>query len=262
VPELPDVEIARRYLASHAAGRRIDRVVVPDPGIVRNATPRVVGAALRHRALLEPERVGKWLVGRTDGPVLLLHFGMTGELRSSSDEPARHRWDRLILELDDGTELRYRNQRRLGGVWLARDPEEAEGILGRLGPDALAVNRRDLLERLSVRRGGVKAALLDQAFLAGIGNLLADEILWRARLHPRRRLETLSPTERSRLARSLRTVVRDWVERYDEIPDDPAGLLFVRGGADATCPRCRTVLERTTAGGRTTWFCPSCQPAE
>ena len=260
MPELPDVEMARRYLARHAAGRRIKRVLVPDPGIVRNAGPRALAAALRGRPVVEPERIGKWLGCWTDGPGLLLHFGMTGELRSSSEDPARHRWDRLILTFDDGTELRYRNLRRLGGVWLARNRDEAAAVLGRLGPDALAVGTDELVERLSRRRGGLKAALLDQTFLAGVGNLLADEILWRARLHPRRRIETLERAERSRLARALGSVVREWVERYDDVMDDRARLISVRGEAGAECPRCRTALERTTAVGRTTWFCPSCQP--
>ncbi|HEX6330329.1 MAG TPA: DNA-formamidopyrimidine glycosylase family protein [Actinomycetota bacterium] len=261
MPELPDVESARRSLARHAEGRRVARVVIPDREIVRNADARTVDDALRGRPILSPERIGKWLLCWTDEPGLLLHFGMTGELRSSTDEPARHRWDRLILELDDGTEIRYRNMRRLGGVWLARTRGEAAEIVGHLGPDALGIDRDELLERLSRRRGGVKAALLDQMFLAGVGNLLADEILWRARLHPRRRIETLDPAERSRLARALRSVVRDWVERYEDVPGLRSWLVGVRGDPGATCPRCRTVLERVTAGGRTSWFCPSCQPA-
>ncbi|HSJ49838.1 MAG TPA: DNA-formamidopyrimidine glycosylase family protein [Actinomycetota bacterium] len=261
MPELPDVEAARRYLARHGEGRRILRVVVPDAGIVRNAGPRAVAAMLRGRPIARPERIGKWLLCWTDGPGLLLHFGMTGELRSSTEEPARHRWDRLILGLDDGTEIRYRNMRRLGGVWLAPSRSAADTIVGHLGPDALEVEGDVLRERLRRRKGGVKAALLDQSFLAGVGNLLADEILWRARLHPRHRVEALDRAERERLVRAVRSVVRAWVDRYDDVPKLRSWLIGVRDEPEATCPRCGTPLERVTAGGRTSRFCPSCQPA-
>src|SRR5205807_1111975 len=125
----------------------------------------------------EPNRHGKWLACPTDGPSLLLHFGMTGDLVWSRDEPDRHRWDRLILVFDDG-ELRYRNMRKLGGAWLAPSPAKANAILGGLGPDALALTQREFLERLRRRRGGTKSALMDQRFIAGVGNIIADETLW------------------------------------------------------------------------------------
>src|SRR5205807_10469957 len=158
---------------------------------MRNAAPRQLDRALRGRRFEEPERLGKWMVAWTDGPALLLHFGMTGDLIWSDDEPERHRHDRVIIELGGGQELRYRNMRKLGGAWLAHDRREADAILGPLGPDALAVSRKEFLQRLERRRGGVKAALMDQTFVAGVGNLVADEVLWQARLHPRRPIESL-----------------------------------------------------------------------
>ena len=124
---------------------------------------------------------------------------MTGDLVWSGQEPERHRHDRLVLELNGGEELRYRNMRKLGGVWLAHDADEVGRVLGPLGPDALDLTRRRFLELLARRRGGVKAALMDQTLLAGVGNLIADEALWQARIHPRRRVETLSDDERERL---------------------------------------------------------------
>jgi formamidopyrimidine-DNA glycosylase len=261
MPELPDVEAERRYFARHAAGRRVGRVVVADPVVVRNAAAGALDDALRGRVFGEPGRLGKWLLCWTDGPGLLLHFGMTGELVSAADERERHRWDRVIVELADGTEIRYRNMRKLGGVWLAHDDGEATAILGHLGPDALTIARPAFLARLGRRRGGVKAALLDQRFVAGVGNLVADEVLWQARLHPRRRIETLTADDRVRLSRVLRSVVKEWVERYEAVPRKRSWLYPVRGVPDAACPRCRTRLERIVAAGRTTWLCPSCQPA-
>src|SRR5437867_4199758 len=144
MPELPDVEHYRRFFDVHAAGKTV-RAVWSDPTIVRNATPRSLAAALQGRRFDHPERHGKWLVAWTDGPALLLHFGMTGELVWSGDEPHRHRWDRMALRFEEGGELRYRNMRKLGGVWLAHDRPEAARVLGTLGPDALAIGRRQFV---------------------------------------------------------------------------------------------------------------------
>ncbi len=258
MPELPDVEHYRRFFAQHATGKTVARVGYADPTIVRNTTPRSLAAALRARRFDEPNRHGKWLIAWTDGPALLLHFGMTGELVWSGDEPQRHRHDRLILEFVEGGELRYRNMRKLGGVWLAHDRVDVDSILGPLGPDALGLTTRRALGLLSGRRGGVKAALMDQTLLAGVGNILADEILWQARMHPRRTLDSLSQGERSALVSSLRRVVRQSIE-YDYIPRRRSWLSHVRGQRDAACPRCGTPLARAVVAGRTTYFCPNCQ---
>jgi formamidopyrimidine-DNA glycosylase len=257
VPELPDVEHAREILARHATGRRIERVVTTDAGILRNASPEDLDAALRRHRFEEPERHGKWLLAWTTGPALLIHFGMTGELIAAGGPDGRHRHDRVIVELDRG-ELRYRNLRKLGGVWLAHDREQAASILGPLGPDALALDRRRFRDLLTRRRGRVKAALMDQRFLAGIGNLLADEALWRAGIHPARRIEDLGPEERERLFEAIRDVVRTSVDRFDRLPS--GWLIHVRGRPEAACPRCDTPLGRTVVAGRTTYFCPKHQP--
>jgi formamidopyrimidine-DNA glycosylase len=257
VPELPDVEHFRRFLARHAVGARILRVVTTDPGILRNVSAETIDRALRGHRFEEPERHGKWLVTGTTGPSLLVHFGMTGGFRWSAEPVGRHRHDRVIVETDRG-ELRYRNMRKLGGLWLAHDETEVGRILAALGPDALAVDPRGFHEALGRRRGMIKAVLMNQSAVAGVGNLAADEALWQARLHPARRLEDLDDQERRRLERSVRRVLRTWVDRFEDLP---AGwLLRVRGQRDARCPRCRTPLARTVVGGRTTYFCPSCQP--
>ncbi|HEX2068642.1 MAG TPA: DNA-formamidopyrimidine glycosylase family protein [Actinomycetota bacterium] len=261
MPELADVEYFRQFFSRHAAGKQVAGVWV-DPTILRNATPEILEAALRGRRFEEPERLGKWLICRTDGPVLLLHFGMTGDLIWSEEEPARHRHDRLIIEFVEGGELRYRNMRKLGGVWIVHDDDEQAGLLQALGPDALSVGRLEFLARLGRRRGGLKAALMDQTFLAGVGNILADEILWQARLHPKTSIEDLSEQQRRDLHTAMRRVLREAVEKYDYISRKRSWLSNVRGLRDAACPRCGTRLERTVAGGRTTYFCPACQPAE
>ena len=259
MPELADVEHFRQSFSRHASGKRVAGVWA-DPTILRNTTPRILETSLRHRRFHEPNRLGKWLICPTDGPVLLLHFGMTGDLISSEHQASRHRHDRLIVEFVGGGEIRYRNTRKLGGVWLVRDGDEQAELLGALGPDALSVSRTQFAARLARRRGALKAALMDQSFLAGIGNILADEILWQARLHPKTQIAQLSEHERKALQTTTRRVLHQAVQGYDYVPRRRTWLSHVRGLPDAACPRCRTRLERTVAAGRTTYFCPSCQP--
>lgn len=253
VPELPDVEQFRRAFARHATGRSIGEVVVTDAGILRDVTAEELDRMLRGRRFGEPERRGKWLIAWTDGPTPLIHFGMTGDVAWGPSSTGRHPHDRVIFVLDRG-EVRYRNMRKFGGLWLAREASDVDVLLGHLGPDALTVGRREFLQRLERRRGGVKAALMDQTFIAGAGNLLADEILWTARIHPSRPIDELSTDERSRLYRSLRAVIDGWVDREGE-----TRWTRVRGRPGARCPRCRHELARTIVGGRRTYFCPTCQ---
>jgi formamidopyrimidine-DNA glycosylase len=258
VPELPDVEGFRRTMARHATGKTITNIVVPDTEIVRNASPAVVAGTLRRRTLEKAERHGKWLIARADGPALLFHFGMTGDLIWGENARDRHPHDRAIMVFGDG-ELRYRNMRRFGGLWLARDDAEREELLGGLGPDALRVSRARFLERLGARRGRLKPALMDQTVVAGPGNLVVDETLWSARLSPLRTIASLTDDERTRLFNAMHDVLKK-SSRRGYIPEEPGWLITVRGNPGASCPRCGTTLRRMTVGGRTTYWCPRCQP--
>lgn len=262
MPELPDVEGFRRVLADHGRGRRIERVRVLDAGVLRGITARRFSRALAGRRFAEPDRVGKWLLARTDGPTVLLHFGMTGRLvwqpGDGGGREARHRHDRVIFELDDG-ELRYRDMRKLQGLRLADDGAAVTHLLAACGPDALAVTRRDLARTLGGSRRQLKALLLDQGVIAGLGNLTVDEILWRAGLNPSRRAGTVSAEENVRLHRALRQVLRASV-RVGRVPDRRSWLTGARDRPDARCPRCETRLCRGRRAGRTTVWCPRCQP--
>jgi formamidopyrimidine-DNA glycosylase len=256
MPELPDVEGYRRFFERHAAGKEI-RSISACRDILRNATPQALGRALRGRRFAEPVRHGKWLMCPTGGPILVLHFGMTGDLIWSGDEPDRHRHDRLFIELSGG-ELRYRNMRKLGGVWLAHDDHEADDIVGPIGPDAYAVSQRDFLRSLNGRRGSVKATLMNQRFMAGLGNLTVDEALWQARIAPKRSIGSLSVGDRNLLYRKVRKVLRDSIT-VGRVPAKRTWLTGARGGSEPSCPRCRRRLRRTTVGGRTTYWCGTCQ---
>ena len=257
MPELPDVEGFKRYWARHASGQRVKEVRVPNPAIVRNTSPSAVARALKGRRLERPSRHGKWMFAPAGGPILLLHFGMTGGLVWSRDESGRHHHDRLILVLDGG-EIRYRNMRMLGGAWLARDASQLERITGELGPDAATAGRPALEKLLADRRGGIKAALMNQRLIAGIGNELSDEILWQARIHPSAQVQGLGRRRLGALHRAMTEVIAE-SNRHGHIPRLDGWIASQRGVHDARCPRCRSRLRRTTIAGRTSYWCPRCQ---
>lgn len=257
MPELHDVEHFRRLFQEHAAGKRLVGLTVVDPGLLRDVTAGELERALVGRTFATPARHGKWLIAPTEGgPVLLLHFGMTGELLWAPSDGAPERHDRVLFRFDHGV-LRFRNVRRFGRVRLVRDEAELCAFLSAFGPDALGITRREFHARLFGRRGALKATLLDQEFLAGIGNVIADEALWQARLHPLVRVDALTGTERDRLFEALQRVLRQWVAHYGQ--DLSRWLTHVRGRPDATCPRCGRPIARVRVAGRTTYLCERCQ---
>ncbi|MGK5532510.1 Fpg/Nei family DNA glycosylase [Streptomyces sp. URMC 129] len=258
MPELPDVEGFRRILAEHGRGRRIDGVEVADPGVLRGVTVPRLRRALTGRRLAEPERHGKWLLARTDGPSFLLHFGMTGRLVPAAPGDPPHPHDRVTFTLEGERRLRYRDQRKLQGLRLATSDADLDEVLGGQGPDALTVDRAALDRLLEGRRARVKAVLIDQSVLAGLGNLLGDEILWRARVDPARPARDLDTGERDRLADALRGVLRDAV-RAGCVPARPSWLTGHRDAPDPVCPRCGGPLSRDRIAGRSTTWCPHCQ---
>jgi formamidopyrimidine-DNA glycosylase len=257
MPELPDVEGFRRVLAGHAVGRRIERVDVHDPGILRGVTANQLDSSLRGRQFAEPARHGKWLIAPTGGPAVLMHFGMTGNLRWTDRDAPGERFDRVSFVTGAG-ELRYGDMRKLQGITLAQDDSEVYRLLGPLGPDALGVRSAEFARLLQERRGATKAALIDQRMIAGLGNLLVDEILWRARIHPLRLARSLTAQEVRALHTQMRQVLRASVSA-GSIPARPSWLTGVRDQQTPHCPRCGTALRRTRVGGRTTIWCPQCQ---
>ncbi|MFG3719550.1 Fpg/Nei family DNA glycosylase [Streptomyces massasporeus] len=259
MPELPDVEGFRQVLESCAKGRLIRRVDVRDEGVLHGVDARRLREALEGRRFGTPERHGKWLLARTGGPTLALHFGMTGRLVCGHAEDRVEPHDRVLFTLGGGRQLRFRDQRKLQGLWLAHDESDVEALLRRQGPDALEVDRARFEEVLSSRRGHLKTALTDQSVLAGLGNLLADEILWRARLRPDRGARDLSREDHRRLYDAMRRTVRSSVTAGCVPPRD-SWLTGHRDDRDPRCPRCGTELRRSRMGGRGTVWCPRCQP--
>jgi formamidopyrimidine-DNA glycosylase len=256
VPELPEVELYSR-LARGALGRTVTSVSAPDPWFIKGgADGPTLGAALVGRRLTAAHRIGKLMLVDVDGgPTLGIRFGMTGTLvvdgREGIDRlayaPRRNdpKWERFSLGFDDGGSLVVRDPRRLGGVML--DPD-----LSGLGPDAASVSASALADALRGSKAPLKARLLDQSRVAGIGNLMADEMLWRSGLSPLRPAGSLSTTEVRRLKRHLDRTIDDLLERGGSHRGD----LMEERRPDGRCPRDGSELTRSTVGGRTSWWCP------
>jgi formamidopyrimidine-DNA glycosylase len=256
MPEMLEVEAYRR-LAAHAVGLEVVAVEAPDPWFLKGGLDATaVTTALVGQTIVRERRIGKLLLLDTaSGPTLGLRFGMTGvldldgvdgvddlEYGSARRDPA---WNRFTVHLDGGRVLRVRDARRLGAVEL--DPDES-----RLGIDAAEVTPAQLRAVLAASRAPLKARLMDQARLAGLGNLLTDELLWRAGLDPARRGDDLSPAEHRRLHTHLRRTLTELGARGGSHTGD-LQVARVRGGR---CPRDGAELQRRTVGGRTTYSCP------
>lgn len=259
MPELPDVEAHRRTFAAHAVGRPVRGVTVPDPGVLDGTTPQGLGRALSGREFAEPGRHGKWLLAGTadGGPTLALHFRMTGDL-AWTDDGAVDDDDAVVIRFDDGA-LHVRTVRRFTRVLLVPGGEDPLDRVGPLGPDAWKMDRATFDDVLDGRRGGLKSALMDQTLIAGLGNELVDDLLFRARLHPRTPVPELSSQRRDALWSAMREVLRRSV-RAGHVPSGPTWINGRRGADDPRCPEGDAPLERATVAGRTTYWCPRHQP--
>jgi formamidopyrimidine-DNA glycosylase len=273
VPELPEVETVRAQLERVLVGRRLERVEILDSRLTRPFDPAVVAVELEGERIAAVDRRGKYLVVRFDsGRVLLIHLRMTGSLRhapAGTLENDPHR--RAVVRLDDGSDVAYRDVRRFG-TWLLVEPDELDPYLAeRLGvePFGRAFGPRRLAGRLRGRRAPVKAALLDQRTVAGLGNIYADEALWRARIHPLKPAGELEEPEVRRLQQAVRRALEAGIARQGATlrdyaqPDGRRGAMQhefkVYGREGEPCDRCGTPIEKTRAAGRGTWYCPNCQ---
>ena len=273
MPELPEVETIRSQLEPALAGRRLERVAIFDPRLTRPEPAEAVGAMLEGERVTGVRRRGKYLVFAFEsGRHLLVHLRMTGSFRHGrdgalEDDPYR----RAVVRLDDGSDVAYRDVRRFG-TWLLLEPGELDDYLGaRLGAEPLErrFTTAALTRALSGRRAPIKAALLDQRVVAGIGNIYADEALWRARIHLLQPAADLSREEVATLRRGIRQALRAGIARQGATlrdyhdPSGRAGRMqdeFTVYGRDGEpCQRCGSPIAKTRIAGRGTWFCPDCQ---
>jgi formamidopyrimidine-DNA glycosylase len=247
MPELPEAERARQRLET-VLGRRIMAIDDRDTYVCRPHAPGEIAAALVGHELVSAHRRGKFLWLETeDGPTLGLHLGMAGAiaLEGPGENP---RWDRFAVEFEDGSRFALRDKRRLGRAVLNPD-------FAHVGPDAATVGRQEFRVRVGAGRSPVKARLLNQQVISGVGNLLADQALWQARIAPRRPVSELSTEDLDRLRREIRAAVRSAIRKGGA----HTGRFIAARERGGLCPRDGSGLERDVVGGRTTYWCPVCQ---
>lgn len=273
MPELPEVETVRRRLEPVLVGRRFEHVEIGDARLTRPEDPVEVAAELIGERVAAVERRGKYLIVRFEsGRVLLIHLRMTGNVlhaRSGELKPDPHR--RAVVRLDDESDVTYRDVRRFG-TWLLLEPGELDAYLAtRLGAEPLgrAFTTKVLTARLAKRKAPIKAALLDQRTLAGLGNIYVDEALWRAQIHPLRPAGELDADELRTLRNAIAKALGAGIARQGATlrdyrqPDGSSGRMqhefkvYGRGGQP--CDRCGTPIDKIRVGGRGTWYCPTCQ---
>jgi formamidopyrimidine-DNA glycosylase len=276
VPELPEVETVRSGLERLVVGRRIETAEVLHPRAVRRheAGPADFAARLRGRRLDAARRRGKYLWLPTGEDALLAHLGMSGQLLvGPPDEPlSAHVRVRFTFD-DGGPDLRFTDQRTFGHLLLAADGAELPPVIAHIAPDPLeeAFDPAVLAARLRRRRTGIKRALLDQSLISGVGNIYADEALWRARLHFARAADRLRPAEFARLVEAVREVLGEALTAggtsFDSLYVNVNGesgyfdrSLNVYGRAGEPCPRCGTPIRRDPFMNRSSYTCPVCQP--
>ena len=266
MPELPEVQTIADALATLIVGQAITAVSVLWAGVVDRPEPALFVDALCGRRILEVGRRGKYMLFRLDDDRwLVMHLRMTGEMRvvPMSDPLDRH--DHLVFRLEDGQEWRFRDQRKFGRAYLVDDPAQ---IVGRLGPEPLspAFTASHLAVVLAGRRAPIKSLLLDQRIVAGIGNIYADESLYRARIHPLIEGGALDEAQREALVGAVRMVIQEALLEMGTTlrdyrrPDGSLGnfqnRLQVFRRTDEPCPSCGAPIRRIVVGGRSTHFCP------
>jgi len=273
MPELPEVETVRVGLEPNLVGRTFERVEIRDARLTRPLEPAEVAAELQGERVVAVDRRGKYLIVRFEsGLVLLVHLRMTGSFSHGRDgDPPADPHARAVVRLDDGSDVTYRDVRRFGTWLVLRDDELDAYLATRLGGEPLerAFSAKALAARLAGRRAPVKAALLDQRTLAGLGNIYVDEALWRARIHPLRPARELADDELVALRDGIKKALAAGIARQGATlrdyrqPDGRAGSMqkefkvYGRGGEP--CDRCGTPIEKTRVAGRGTWYCPTCQ---
>jgi formamidopyrimidine-DNA glycosylase len=259
MPELPDVETFKRYLDATSLHQCITAVDVRNAYVLKDVSARELARELRGRRFESSCRHGKHLFVRANGDLWLrLHFGMTGFLNYFKDEEKTPRHARVVFVFEKDHRLAFDDQRMFGEIGLVKDADEFLKKRG-LGPDALDVDLAQFKNILAKHRGAVKSILLNQKLIAGIGNIYADEILFRARIHPATQVSSLKGKAIAKLFRATRYILEKAIEAKADVDRMPKSWLLPHRGKGGKCPRCGRQLKSATVGGRTAWFCLHCQ---
>ena len=259
MPELPDVEVYRQYLDATALHQKVEGVHAQSPELIEGTTSQGLGRALQGNTLEATARHGKYLfVDITGSSWLILHFGMTGNLKYYQHSQDKPEYTRFLVSFANGYHLAYIAPRKLGRIALTDSPQAWVSEKG-LGPDALAISESAFLERTAHRRGSVKSWLMHQKNIAGIGNVYSDEILFQARINPKTAVNELKEGQLKELYQVMRTVLEDAITARADPDQMPRSFLTPHRHKGGKCPNCNGTLKTIKVSGRTAWYCPGCQ---
>lgn len=269
MPELPEVETVVRGLRAPLVGRTVTDVWMEQPRVIRAPDPTEFAARIVGQTITAINRRAKYILCALDEGLLVIHLKMTGRLYVAGAPEASDRWVRLRLDLDNRQALYFSDARRFGGVYLVDDLAR---IAPKLGPEPLedSFTAEMLRERLAGRRTRIKALLLDQSFIAGVGNIYADEALYRAGIHPLRLSNMLTEPEIARLHDAIRAVLASgidyegasvsWYRKPDGTPGESQEHFYAYGRDGQPCLTCGQLIAKIRVAQRGTHFCPNCQP--
>ena len=259
MPELPEVETFKRYLDATSLHQRISSVDVRSAYVLKGVSAHELARRLKGHSFESTRRHGKHLFVRVDADLWLrLHFGMTGSLRYFKHAEQAPKHTRVLFVFANAHRLAFEDQRKFGEVGLLKDVDEFLKKRA-LGPDALDISLPQFKEIFGKHRGAVKTILLNQKLIAGIGNIYADEILFRARIHSAMQASALKDKTVSKLFRATRDILKKAIEAKADMDRLPKSWLLPHRGKGGKCPRCGRELKSLTIGGRTAWFCAHCQ---
>jgi formamidopyrimidine-DNA glycosylase len=271
MPELPELEVVKDVLLRRVVGRQVTAVQILPPGgaiVVRDLTHGGFASSLTGASIRDVRRRGKFLLFSVDasaGPLfLVVNPKLTGRLQLTAPAEKRHAKTCVLLSLSGGDELRYLDQRMMGQLYLTRDLSQVPDFAG-MGPEPFEITLEEFRIRLRPRRGEIKGILTRGDLVAGIGNAYADEILWRAQIHPYRKRTRLTSEEIDRLYEAMQATLREATEQVraemgQDIHLKPRDFMAVHMKTGQACPRCGTPISLVGANQRITNFCRTCQP--
>ncbi len=262
MPELPDVEIYKQYFDATSLHKTIDRVRVNNARVLREVTAAELSRSLKGHTFRSTRRHGKYLLIEVDsGSWLILHFGMTGYLKYFKEMADELEHVRVLWSFTNGFHLAFVCQRMLGEVGLT---EDAEGFIKakNLGPDAAALNLADFKEIVRGKRGAIKSFLMNQKYLAGVGNVYSDEILFQSGIHPQAKVNELTEAQIKKVYQNMLKVFDVAVKSRADPGQFPDDFLLPQRHKEGRCPRFHGPLEHRKVSGRTAYFCPHCQTGD
>ncbi|HWP93440.1 MAG TPA: DNA-formamidopyrimidine glycosylase [Thermodesulfobacteriota bacterium] len=258
MPELPEVEVFKKYLDATSLNQRISKVEVQSGKILRNISIEKLKRGLEGRSLRSTKRHGKYLfVNLKGGQWLMFHFGMTGYLKYSRNENNLP-YSRVIIRFTNGSKLIYIDQRQFGQVGLVKDVEKYIKSK-KLGPDALELDMPTFKNILMKAKGSLKSAFMNQKLIAGVGNIYADEILFQSGIHPLKKAGQLDREDMKILYQKTKKVLHTAIKHWADYEQFPESYLIKGRSKKGLCPRCGSSLEQIKVTGRTTYYCPKCQ---